>query len=120
MANIRVSSHPLVAHKISILRNKNTKPKLVRELMREIGQLLAYEATADLPTKSTSPLESPLTTYTGTELATTIGLVPILRSGLIFVDVLQDLIPSARVLHLGIFRERVMFIHMKRIITTQF
>ncbi|CAG8578803.1 22624_t:CDS:2 [Gigaspora margarita] len=107
MANIRVSSHPLVAHKISILRNKNIKPKQVRELMREIGQLLAYEATADLPTKSTSPLESPLTTYTGTELATTIGLVPILRSGLIFVDVLQDLIPTARVLHLGIFRERL-------------
>ncbi|KAF0371057.1 uracil phosphoribosyltransferase [Gigaspora margarita] len=107
MANIRVSSHPLVAHKISILRNKNIKPKQVRELMREIGQLLAYEATADLPTKPTSPLESPLTTYTGTELATTIGLVPILRSGLIFVDVLQDLIPTSRVLHLGIFRERL-------------
>ncbi|CAG8787330.1 19921_t:CDS:2 [Dentiscutata erythropus] len=107
MSSIRVSSHPLVAHKISILRNKNTKPKQVRELMREIGQLLGYEATADLPTKSTSTLESPLAPYAGTELATTVGLVPILRAGLIFVDVLQDMIPTARVLHLGIFRERI-------------
>ncbi|CAG8662232.1 1346_t:CDS:2 [Cetraspora pellucida] len=107
MSNIRVSSHPLVAHKISILRNKNTKPKQVRELMREIGQLLGYEATADLPTKVTFNLESPLTSYTGTELATRIGLVPILRSGLSFVDALEDMVPTARVLHLGIFRERI-------------
>ncbi|CAG8566258.1 593_t:CDS:2 [Ambispora leptoticha] len=107
MSNIHSSKHPLVDHKISILRNKNTKPKQFRELLHEIGQLLAYEATADLPIKQTDVRESPLKSYTATELAGKIGLVPILRSGLSFVNALEALIPSARVLHLGIFREKV-------------
>ncbi|CAG8484419.1 2878_t:CDS:2 [Ambispora gerdemannii] len=107
MSNIHASRHPLVAHKISILRNKNTKPKQFRELLHEIGHLLAYEATADLPIKQTVTLESPKKVYTATELAGKIGLVPILRSGLSFVNALETLIPSARILHLGIFREKV-------------
>ena len=61
MSYVRASSHPLVAHKISILRNKNTKPKQVRELMREIGQLLAYEATADLSLKTAEPVSIKVT-----------------------------------------------------------
>ncbi|RHZ81498.1 hypothetical protein Glove_120g121 [Diversispora epigaea] len=105
--NIKVSKHPLIAHKLSILRNKNTKSKQVRELLKEIGQLLCYEATLDLPTTTTKTFESPLGEYTGVELDIKIGLVPILRSGLSFVEAFQELIPSARVLHLGIFREKV-------------
>ncbi|KAG9294878.1 hypothetical protein G9A89_003218 [Geosiphon pyriformis] len=92
---------------ISILRNRNTKPKQVRDLLHEIGQLLAYEATADLPTKQTVTQESPLNSYIATELDGKIGLIPILRSGLSFVNALESLIPSARILHLGIFREKV-------------
>ncbi|CAG8496410.1 10254_t:CDS:2 [Funneliformis mosseae] len=107
MSNIHASNHPLVAHKISILRNKNIKPKQVRELMHEIGQLLAYEATADLPVKSAEPQQSPLSTYPVVQLAHRIGLVPILRSGLSFVNAVQELLPTARVLHLGIFREKL-------------
>ncbi|CAI2171754.1 4017_t:CDS:2 [Funneliformis geosporum] len=107
MSHIHASNHPLIAHKISILRNKNIKPKQVRELMHEIGQLLAYEATADLPLKAAEPQQSPLSTYSVVKLAPRIGLVPILRSGLSFVNAVQELLPSARVLHLGIFREKI-------------
>ncbi|RGB31750.1 uracil phosphoribosyltransferase [Rhizophagus diaphanus] len=107
MPHVYASSHPLVAHKISILRNKNTKSKQIRELMHEIGQLLAYEATADLPLKTAEPQQSPLSTYSSVELAPKIGLVPILRSGISFVNALQELIPTARILHLGIFREKI-------------
>ncbi|CAB4412722.1 unnamed protein product [Rhizophagus irregularis] len=107
MSHVYASSHPLVAHKISILRNKNTKSKQIRELMHEIGQLLAYEATADLSLKTAEPQQSPLRTYSSVELAPKIGLVPILRSGISFVNALQELIPTARILHLGIFREKI-------------
>ncbi|RIA94944.1 uracil phosphoribosyltransferase [Glomus cerebriforme] len=106
MSYVHASSHPLVAHKISILRNKNTKSKQVRELMHEIGQLLAYEATADLPLKSAELQQSPMGSYSSVELAPKIGLVPILRSGISFVNALQELLPTARILHLGIFREK--------------
>ncbi|CAG8504531.1 2737_t:CDS:2 [Diversispora eburnea] len=82
-----LSKHPLIAHKLSILRNKNTKSKQVRELLKEIGQLLCYEATLDLLTITSKTLESPLGEYTGIELNPKIGLVPILRSGLSFVEV---------------------------------
>jgi uracil phosphoribosyltransferase len=61
MSNVHASSHPLVAHKISILRNKNTKPKQVREVMHEIGLLLAYEATSDLPLKTAGPVSIKVT-----------------------------------------------------------
>ncbi|CAG8477018.1 4417_t:CDS:2 [Acaulospora morrowiae] len=107
MSSVKISKHPLVAHKLSILRNKNTKPKQVRELLNEIGQLLGYEATADLPIKETNILTSPLGEYTGVELATKIGFVVVLRSGLSFAEALHEIIPSARILHLGIFREKV-------------
>jgi len=76
--------------------------------MHEIGQLLAYEATADLPLKSAeSQQQSPLASYSSVELVPRIGLVPILRSGISFVNALQELLPTARILHLGIFREKI-------------
>src|SRR5512140_3362510 len=85
MSNVFASQHPLVAHKLTRLRDKNTDPKRFRELVREISALLAYEATVDLLT-SPRPVETPLATLTGVELMEKIGLVPILRAGLGMVE----------------------------------
>ena len=104
MENVFPSPHPLVAHKVSKLRDKNTKPKKFRELVREIAALLAYEATADL---STQPLlvETPLASVQGVELQEKIGLVPILRAGLGMVEGVWGLMPSAEVWHIGLYRD---------------
>ena len=83
--NVYPSKHPLVAHKLSRLRDKNTEPKKFRELVREIAGLLAYEATADLAT-TPRELETPLEKMIGQELQEKIGLVPILRAGLGLVE----------------------------------
>ena len=85
MSTIFASPHPLVAHKLSRLRDKNTDPKKFRELVREIAALLAYEATADLQTVPRE-LETPLAKMTGAELREKIGLVPILRAGLCMLE----------------------------------
>ncbi|MCL4823064.1 MAG: uracil phosphoribosyltransferase, partial [Anaerolineales bacterium] len=81
MTNVFESKHPLVAHKLSLLRDKHTDSKRFRELVREIAALLAYEATADLQTVPRE-LETPLAKMTGAQLKETIGLVPVLRAGL--------------------------------------
>ncbi|HND48622.1 MAG TPA: uracil phosphoribosyltransferase, partial [Anaerolineales bacterium] len=81
MSNVYASKHPLIAHKLSILRDKNTKPKKFRQLVKEIAGLLAYEATLDLATTPVE-IETPLETTTAQELKEKIGLVPILRAGL--------------------------------------
>jgi len=104
MSNVHASSHPLVAHKLTRLRDKQTEPKKFRELVREIAALLAYEATADLLTASQS-IETPLATYEGTTLREKIGLVPILRAGLGMVEGIWELMPSAEVWHIGIYRD---------------
>ncbi len=104
MSNVHASSHPLVAHKLSRLRDKNTDPKKFRELVREVSALLAYEATADLATMPRE-LETPLEKMSGAELKEKIGLVPILRAGLGMVDGLWDLMPSAEVWHIGLYRD---------------
>jgi uracil phosphoribosyltransferase len=104
MSNIYASSHPLVAHKLSRLRDINTNPKKFRELVREISALLAYEATADLQTVPRE-LETPLTSTTGQELQEKIGLVPILRAGLGMVEGVWELMPSAEVWHIGLYRD---------------
>jgi uracil phosphoribosyltransferase len=104
MPNIFASQHPLVAHKLSRLRDKNTEPKKFRELVREIAALLAYEATADLVTVPRS-LETPLTSMTGFELKEKIGLVPILRAGLGMVEGFWELMPTAEVWHIGLYRD---------------
>ena len=104
MAIIFPSSHPLVAHKLSLLRDKNTEPKKFRELIREISALLAYEATSDLDLYEVS-IATPLAIATGKLLAEKIGLVPILRSGLGMVEGLWNLMPSAEVWHIGIYRD---------------
>jgi len=104
MSNIFASTHPLVAHKLSRLRDKNTEPKKFRELVREIAALLAYEATADLATVARD-LETPLAKMTGAELREKIGLVPILRAGLGMVEGFWELMPSAEVWHIGLYRD---------------
>ena len=104
MSTIFASPHPLVAHKLSRLRDKNTDPKKFRELVREIAALLAYEATADLQTVPRE-LETPLAKMTGAELREKIGLVPILRAGLGMVEGFWELMPSAEVWHIGLYRD---------------
>jgi uracil phosphoribosyltransferase len=104
VSNVFASTHPLVAHKLSRLRDKNTEPKKFRELVREIAALLAYEATADLQTIPRQ-LETPLLSMTGAELKEKIGLVPILRAGLGMVEGFWELMPSAEVWHIGIYRD---------------
>ncbi|MEZ0396949.1 MAG: uracil phosphoribosyltransferase [Anaerolineales bacterium] len=104
MSNVHASQHPLVAHKLSRLRDKNTEPKKFRELVREIAGLLAYEATLDLQTVP-RPLETPLAPMVGAELKEKIGLVPILRAGLGMVEGIWELIPQAEVWHIGLYRD---------------
>jgi uracil phosphoribosyltransferase len=104
MPNVFSSPHPLVAHKLSRLRDKNTEPKKFRELVREIAALLAYEATLDLQT-TPRQLETPLTQITGVELKEKIGLVPILRAGLGMVEGVWELMPTAEVWHIGLYRD---------------
>lgn len=104
MSNIYPSKHPLVAHKLTRLRDKETKPKKFRELVREISALLAYEATADLKL-TPHKVDTPLATADGFELREKIGLVPILRAGLGMVEGVWGLMPSAEVWHIGLYRD---------------
>jgi len=104
MSNVYESQHPLVKHKLSRLRDIKTEPKKFRELVREIAALLAYEATTDLATTSRE-LETPLAKITGQELQEKIGLVPILRAGLGLVEGFWELMPSAEVWHIGLYRD---------------
>ena len=104
MSNVFESQHPLVKHKLSRLRDIKTEPKKFRELVREIAALLAYEATADLATMPRE-LETPLAKITGQELKEKIGLVPILRAGLGLVEGFWELMPSAEVWHIGLYRD---------------
>ena len=104
MSQVHVSPHPLVQHKLTLLRRTATEPKKFRELVRELAQFLLYEATLDL---SLNPLDitTPLAPYSGRQIAARIGLVPILRAGLGMVDPILDLIPTAHVWHLGLYRD---------------
>ena len=104
MSNVYESQHPLVKHKLSRLRDIKTEPKKFRELVREIAALLAYEATADLAVMPRE-LETPLARMTGQELQEKIGLVPILRAGLGLVEGFWELMPSAEVWHIGLYRD---------------
>ena len=104
MTNVHVSVHPLVQTKVAILRDEKTKPKIFRELVGEITQFLMYEATADLPTSPVT-VQTPMAAYHGQTLAARIGLIPILRAGLGMVDPILDMIPTAQIWHLGLYRD---------------
>ncbi len=104
MPDVRVSNHPLIQHKLTLLRDKRTEPKKFRELVREIAILLAYEATQDLAVEQVE-VETPLATAPGYELREPIGLVPILRAGLGMVEGIWEMMPSAEVWHIGLYRD---------------
>ncbi len=101
---VHISQHPLVQHKLTLMRHIGSKPKKFREVVREISQFLLYEATADLPLIP-RPIETPLAPMQGVEIGARIGLIPILRAGLGMVEPIIDLLPTARVWHLGLYRD---------------
>jgi uracil phosphoribosyltransferase len=97
--------HPLVQHKLTLLRDKNTPKKIFKELVDEIAMLMAYEATSDLVLE-TVDVETPLERTTGRRVAgKKLTLVPILRAGLGMVEGILKLVPSARVGHIGLYRD---------------
>lgn len=98
------SSHPLVAHKLAKLRHIDTEPKKFRELLREIAALLTYEATEDLQTRPVD-VATPMAPTRGAELVERVGLVPILRAGLGMVEGVWELMPTAEVWHIGLYRD---------------
>lgn len=104
MMQVHVSTHPLVQHKLALLRKKDTESKKFRELVKELAILLAYEATADLEVEPYT-VETPLETAAAMRLKGDIGLVPILRAGLGLVDGVWEMMPSAEVWHIGLFRD---------------
>ncbi len=105
MATVHVLDHPLIQHKLSILRSKDTGVKEFREMIGEISGLMCYEATRNLPTEEVE-VQTPVAiakcrTLSGKKLA----IVPILRAGLGMVDAMVDLIPSAKIGHIGLYRD---------------
>jgi uracil phosphoribosyltransferase len=99
-----VPKHALIAHKLTRLRDVNTPSPLFRQLTKEITQILICEATADLPTVPDNR-ETPLSEFSGESLAQKIGIVPILRAGLGMSDAAHEMLPMARILHIGMYRD---------------
>ena len=105
MANVHVLDHPLIQHKLAILRSKNTSVKEFRELITEISGLMCYEATRNLPTKEVE-VQTPVAVAKCRRLAgKKLAIIPILRAGLGMVDAMIDLIPSAKIGHIGLYRD---------------
>jgi uracil phosphoribosyltransferase len=104
LPRIYISSHPVMAHKLTALRDKNTPPPEFYRLVKEIGALLAYEATANLAIVS-APIETPMGPMVGQRLAGAIGVTPILRAGLGIAEAFREVIPDAQIWHLGLRRD---------------
>ena len=105
MANVHIMDHPLIHHKLAVLRNKETPVKEFRELVNEISGLMCYEATRNLPTMDVE-VQTPVAVAKCKMLAgKKLAIVPILRAGLGMVDALVDLIPSAKIGHIGLYRD---------------
>jgi len=102
--SVHVSQHPLVLHKLALLRSRSTEPKAFRLVVRELTQLLFYEATQDLNLQSIL-VQTPLAQCAGEQIVEHIGLMPILRAGLGMAEAVLDLIPFAQVWHLGLYRD---------------
>jgi uracil phosphoribosyltransferase len=101
---VHVSDHPLVLHKLALLRNRETEPKKFRQLLREISVLLFYEATRDLVLAPLT-VQTPLGDCLSDEMTECIGLMPVLRAGLGMAEALLDVMPTAQVWHVGIYRD---------------
>lgn len=105
MSTIHVLDHPLIQHKLSILRSKNTSVKEFRELVGEISGLMCYEATRNLPTKEIE-VQTPIATAKCQKLAgKKLAIIPVLRAGLGMVEAMVNLIPSAKIGHIGLYRD---------------
>jgi uracil phosphoribosyltransferase len=103
-STLHVSAHPAIQHKLAVLRDEATEPKKFREVVRELSWLLGYEALADARVRPLT-IQTPMEQMDAAELADRIGLVPILRAGLGMVDAMLELMPTAEVWHLGLFRD---------------
>ncbi|MBE5786055.1 MAG: uracil phosphoribosyltransferase [Clostridiales bacterium] len=105
MSKVHIFDHPLIQHKLSIMRDKNTGCKEFRELLDEISMLMVYEVTRDLPIQEVE-IETPIQPMkTGMLAGKPIGIIPILRAGLGMVDGIMQLIPNAKVGHIGLYRD---------------
>ncbi len=102
--NVHIMDHPLIQHKLALIRNKDTGVKEFRETISEIATLLCYDAARNLRTKEVL-VETPLTTARCNVLADSVAIVPILRAGLGMVDGILSLIPNAKVGHIGLYRD---------------
>lgn len=101
---LTVFDHPLIKHKLTIMRDQNTSTKDFRDNLDEIGSLMVYETTRDLPLTEVE-VQTPITKTTGYKLAKDVVVVPILRAGLGMTQGILDLIPTAKVAHVGLFRD---------------
>ena len=104
MSKVHVFDHPLIQHKLSYIRDMNTGTKEFRELVDEVGMLMAYEVTRDLELQDVE-IKTPVTTMTAKRLAKKLAIVPILRAGLGMTDGVLSLVPAARVGHIGLYRD---------------
>jgi uracil phosphoribosyltransferase len=105
MEGVTIVDHPLVQHKLSLIREKERSTKAFREILKEIGMLLCYEVTRDLPLTDVE-IETPLARTIAPRIAgKKLVFAPVLRAGLTFVDGMLDLVPTARVAHIGLYRE---------------
>lgn len=104
LPRLSISKHPVIAHKLTTLRDKQTAPPEFYRLVKEIGSLLAYEATASLALETTT-IDTPLQTMAGSRLAGGIGVTPILRAGLGLAEGFRQVIPDAQIWHLGLRRD---------------
>lgn len=105
MSNVHLIAHPLVQHKLTIIRDKNTGPKDFRDLVEEVSALMAYEVTRDMPLEEVE-VETPICKMKSKVIAgRKVGVVPILRAGLGMVDGVLRLIPTAKVGHIGLYRD---------------
>lgn len=104
MSLVYVSRHPLVLHKLTVLRDKNTDHRQFRELVRELALLLCYEATQDLPLVPQKVM-TPMGEAAGHQAQDAIGLVPVLRAGLGLVEGVMELLPNVQVWHIGLYRD---------------
>ena len=101
---LHICSHPLAQHKLTILRRKETEPKKFREVVREISTVLILDATADLPLVDV-PVATPMGETIGRHVQDRVGLIPVLRAGLGMVDGALEMLPSAEVWHIGLYRD---------------
>lgn len=110
MEGVTIVKHPLVQHKLTLIRDKNISTKSFRELLKEIGMLLCYEVTRDLPLTDVA-IETPMSRMMSPRLAgKKLVFAPILRAGVTFAEGMLDLVPAARVAHIGLYREPESFV----------